>query len=174
MRPFLTLVVFLILVPTIGWAQDVEIVRPTIPESEVPQVVLDNHSYFFPTAFIKEWQKQEGFDANEEEAVRYISRFERNGKPGFSASFLPTGELIFQSQFMPPETIPETVLLKLQYDFRDYEIDHANFLTVYSPKREIYEVRVRDRALVKQAYYDINGVRVEKNTLPPEVVLFTQ
>jgi hypothetical protein len=75
---------------------------------------------------------------------------------------------------MPPENIPETVRLKVQYDYKDYEVDHANFLTVYSPKREIYEVRVRDRALVRQAYYDVNGVRIDENTLPVEVILFTQ
>jgi hypothetical protein len=162
------------LISFFGWAQDIPIERPTIPEAEVPQAVLDNQIYFFPNAIVTEWQKQEGFDANEEDAVRYISSFRRDGRAGFSASYLPTGELIFQSQYMPPENIPETVRLKVQYDYKDYEVDHANFLTVYSPKREIYEVRVRDRALVRQAYYDVNGVRIDENTLPVEVILFTQ
>ncbi|MAN59184.1 MAG: hypothetical protein CMC08_05035 [Flavobacteriaceae bacterium] len=176
MKTYFTLALLLALLPLQSFAQDIDIDIdvPTIPEAEVPQVVLDTQAYFFPSAFITEWQKEEGFDANEDDAVRYIAKFERDGKAGFSASYLPSGELIFQNQYMPPENIPETVRLKLQFEFKNFEIDHANFLTVYSPKREIYEVRIRENALVQQAYYDINGNRIDKSTLPPEVILFTQ
>lgn len=133
---------------------------------------MANQDTLFPGGFISEWQLQKGFDATDDKAVRYISKFEQEGNPGSSASYLPNGTLIFHSEYMQAENIPETVRLKLQFDYKDFEVDYADFVTVYVPKREIYRVHLRKDIAVKHAFYDINGNQIPEESLPVEIILF--
>jgi len=159
-------------IPLFIHAQNVNLDQPTIAESDVPQEVLTNQDTLFPGGFISEWQLQKGFKATDTTAVRYISKFEQKGNPGSSASYLPDGTLIFHSEYMQAESIPETVRLKLQFDYKNFEVDYADFITVYLPKREIYRIRLRDQTALKHAFYDINGNQIPEKSLPIEIVLF--
>ncbi|WP_133240818.1 hypothetical protein [Marixanthomonas spongiae] len=166
------LIILLVCFPLFAKAQDVNRNQPTIAESDVPQAVLSNQDTLFPGGFISEWQLQKGFDATDDKVVRYISIFEEDGRPGSSASYLPNGTLIFHSEFMLAETIPETVRLKLQFDYKDYDVERADFITLYAPKREIYRIHLRKNTAVLHTYYDINGNQIPKETLPVELILF--
>jgi|GEM_PF-853174 len=166
------LIILLVCLPFFTKAQDVNLDQPTIAESEVPQAVLSNQDTLFPSGFISEWQLQKGFDATDDDAVRYISKFEQEGNSGSSASYLPDGTLIFHSEYMQAENIPETVRLKLQFDYKDFEVDYADFITVYLPKREIYRVHLRENTRLKHAFYDINGNQIPEESLPIEIILF--
>ena len=142
-----------------------------ISENEVPQQVLDNQLQLFPNSFVDGWEIQQGFEATEDNTIRYISKFHKSGRPGFTASYLPNGLLIFQSAFMTTDNIPETVRLKLQANFNKFDIMSANFISLFNPKREIYQVKIRDDARAQYIYYDINGKLIEENALPPEIIL---
>tara|TARA_R100001369_G_scaffold54031_2_gene80888 strand:+ start:478 stop:1002 length:525 start_codon:yes stop_codon:yes gene_type:complete len=166
------LIILLLFFPLFTKAQDVNLSQPTIAESEVPQAVLTNQDTLFPGGFISEWQLQKGFDAADDKAVRYISKFEEDGNPGSSASYLTDGTLIFHSEYMEAGTIPETVRLKLQFDYKDFDVKYADFITVYFPEREIYRVHLRKDTSVKHAFYDINGNEIPEKALPIEIILF--
>ncbi|RFN57944.1 hypothetical protein [Marixanthomonas ophiurae] len=166
------LIIVLICIPFFTKAQDVNLLQPTIPESDVPQEILANQDTLFPGGFISEWQLQKGFDATDDKAVRYISKFEQEGNPGSSASYLPDGTLIFHSEYMEARNIPETVRLKLQFDHKDFGVDYADFITVYVPEREIYRIHLRKDTRVKHAFYDINGNQIPEKSLPIEIILY--
>ena len=165
-------ILLLLFFPFFTKAQDVNLSQPTISEAEVPQAVLINQDTLFPGDYISEWQLQKGFDATDDSNVRYISKFEKNGTSGSSASYLADGTLIFHSEYMQAGELPETVRLKLQFDQKDFQIEYADFITVYVPKREIYRVHLRKDAAVKHAFYDINGNKIQEKALPVELILF--
>ncbi|WP_339697401.1 hypothetical protein [uncultured Marixanthomonas sp.] len=166
------LILALLLIPLFTNAQDANLDQPTIAESDVPQEVLTNQDTLFPSGFISEWQLQKEFNNTDSTAIRYISKFEENGSSGSSASYLPDGTLIFHSKYMQADNIPETVRLKLQFDYKDFEADYADFITVYIQKREIYRIHLRKDTRVQHAFYDINGNQIPEEALPIEIILF--
>ncbi|MCH2490756.1 MAG: hypothetical protein MK211_11460 [Flavobacteriales bacterium] len=174
MRTIITSIIFF-LSCTVGInGQIADRTQSTIPESEVPEAVFMNQQELFPDGFITEWQLQRDFDMADSDAVRYIAKFTEASNPGFSASYLPTGELIFYSQFMQAVELPETIQLRTRSDFGDFQIDSANFITVFNPKREIYRIRLRDNNRLKHAYYTINAAPIAEESLPLELRLFDE
>ncbi|QQX75920.1 MULTISPECIES: hypothetical protein [Aequorivita] len=153
------------------YAQDVNDNVRYIPESQVPPPVLDRQGELFPTNFVSEWQVQEMDGMQDAQNIRYIAKFEEDGRPGFSASYLPNGILIFNSEFMPSEIIPAKVRLKVEGDYKDYTIRHADFITFYNPKREIYMIKLLDDINVRYAFYNTAGNKIPKDSLPQEIVL---
>lgn len=170
MRNTFTLFLSIILTATF-YAQDVNDNVRFIPQSEVPKVVLDRQNALFPTNFVSEWQVQEMDGMQNASNIRYIAKFEEDGRPGFSASYLPNGILIFNSEFMPSEIIPAEVRLKVERDYKDYTIRNADFITLYSPKREIYMVKLLEDINLQYAFYDTIGNEIPKDTLPVEILL---
>jgi hypothetical protein len=170
MRNIFTLLISILI--SIGiYAQDVNDNVRYIPESQVPQSVLDRQGELFPTNFVSEWQVQEMDGMQDTQNIRYIAKFEEDGRPGFSASYLPNGILIFNSEFMPSEIIPSEVRLKVDKDYKDYTIRHADFITFYNPKREIYMVKLLDDINVQYAFYNTAGNKIPKESLPEEILL---
>ena len=153
------------------YAQDVNDNVRYIPESQVPQSVLDRQGELFPTNFVSEWQVQDMDGMQDAQNICYIAKFEEDGRPGFSASYLPNGILIFNSEFMPSEIIPSEVRLKVDKDYKDYTIRHADFITFYNPKREIYMVKLLDDINVQYAFYNTAGNKIPKESLPEEILL---
>mgnify|MGYP003640337069 FL=1 len=80
--------------------------------------------------------------------------------------------LFFHSEFLDPDNVPSEILLKTRSEFDDSEVEHVHFITMFNPKREIYRVKVRDQALVEMVYYTVNGVKIPKNELPEELLVF--
>lgn len=170
MRNIFTLLISILI--SIGiYAQDVNDNVRYIPESQVPQSVLDRQGELFPTNFVSEWQVQEMDGMQDAQNIRYIAKFEEDGRPGFSASYLPNGILIFNSEFMPSEIIPSEVRLKVDKDYKDYTIRHADFITFYNPKREIYMVKLLDDINVQYVFYNTAGNKIPKESLPEEILL---
>ena len=170
MRNIFTLLISILI--SIGiYAQDVNNNVRYIPESHVPQSVLDRQGELFPTNFVSEWQVQEMDGMQDAQNIRYIAKFEEDGRPGFSASYLPNGILIINSEFMSSEIIPSEVRLKVDKDYKDYTIRHADFITFYNPKREIYMVKLLDDINVQYAFYNTAGNKIPKESLPEEILL---
>ncbi|PHR13054.1 MAG: hypothetical protein COA40_05955 [Aequorivita sp.] len=170
MRKIFTLLLSIIFTTFVN-SQDVNDNVRFIPQSQVPQSVLDRQEELFPTNFISEWQVQEMDGMQDAQNIRYIAKFEEDGRPGFSASYLPNGILIFNSEFMPSEIIPAEVRLKVDSDYKDYTIRHADFITFYNPKREIYMIKLLDDINVRYAFYNTAGNKIPKDSLPEEIVL---
>ncbi len=167
----ITILVFSLLICFITYSQDVNNNVHYVAQSEVPQPVLDRQEALFPTNFVSEWQVQEMDGMQNAENIRYIAKFEEDGRPGFSASYLPNGMLIFNSEFMPSEIIPAKVRLKIDSDYKDYTIRHADFITFYNPKREIYMIKLLDEINVNYVFYNTAGNKVPKDSLPEEILL---
>jgi len=172
MRNIFTL--FGILLTTLIYAQDVNDNTRFVPQSEVPQLVLDRQHALFPSNFVSEWQVQEMDGMQNARNIRYIAKFEEDGRPGFSASYLPNGILIFNSEFMPSEIIPAEVRLKVTSDYKDYSVHAAEFITFYNPKREIYLIKLLDEYRMKYAFYNTIGNEIPKEDLPGEILLLMQ
>ena len=170
MRKIFTLLLSIIFTTFVN-SQDVNDNVRFIPQSQVPQSVLDRQEELFPTNFISEWQVQEMDGMQDAQNIRYIAKFEEDGRPGFSASYLPNGILIFNSEFMPSEIIPAEVRLKVDSDYKDYTIRHADFITFYNPKREIYMIKLLDDINVRYAFYNTAGNKIPKDSLPEEIEL---
>ena len=167
----ITILLLSFLISTITYSQDVNNNVRYIPESQVPQSVLDRQGELFPTNFVSEWQVQEMDGMQDAQNIGYIAKFEEDGRPGFSASHLPNGILIFNSEFMPSEIIPAEVRLKVDKDYKDYTIRHADFITFYNPKREIYMIKLLDDINVMYAFYNTAGNEIPKDSLPAEILL---
>ncbi len=170
MRNTFTILLSIILTATV-YSQDVNDNVRFIPQSEVPKLVLERQDALFPTNFISEWQVQELDGMQNASNIRYIAKFEEDGRPGFSASYLPTGELIFNSEFTPSEILPSSVRLKVTRDYKDYIVHAAEFITFYNPKREIYMVKLLDEFRMKYAFYNTIGNEIHKENLPVEMLL---
>ncbi|MBT0609149.1 hypothetical protein [Aequorivita echinoideorum] len=170
MKKITLLVTVLILCPFI-WAQNSARLFETVSETDVPPIVVDAQSYLFPNSFVDEWKLQRD-TANKQLPIRYISKFRMDGQDGYTASYLDEGTPIFHSQFMMAQNIPETVLLKAQYDQEQYEIVSADFMTLYATNLEVYRVKLRDNAMEKRFFYDINGNKIAEESLPEELILF--
>ncbi len=153
------------------FSQDVNDNVRFIPQSQVPKVVVDHQNNLFPTNFVSEWQVQEIDGMQNASNIRYIAKFEEDGRPGFSASYLPNGMLIFNSEFTPSEIIPTSVRLKVTSDYKDYDVHAAEFITFYNPKREIYLVKLLDDYQMKYAFYNTIGNEIPKEDLPAEILL---
>ena len=168
MRNIFTLLLSIIFT-TVVTSQDVNDNIRFIPQSQVPQHVLDRQETLFPTNFVSEWRVQEMDGMQDAPNLRYIAKFEDDGRPGFSASYLPSGVLIFNSEFMPSEIIPAKVRLKIDKDYKDYSIRHAEFITFYNPKREIYMVKLLKDIGVQYVFYNTAGNEIPKDSLPLEI-----
>lgn len=171
MRNIFTLLLSIIFT-TVVFSQDVTGDTHFVPQSQVPKAVLDRQKSLFPTNYISEWQVQETNGMQDAQNLRYIAKFEEDGRPGFSASYLPNGILIFNSEFMPSEIIPAEIRLKINKDYKDYTIRHADFITFYNPKREIYKVKLLREINVQYAFYNTAGNEIPQESLPEEILFF--
>ncbi len=156
-------------ISTVG--QDVNDEVRFIPQSQVPPAVIDRQQELFPTNYISEWQVQEMNGMQDAQHIRYIAKFEEDGRPGFSASYLLDGTLIFNSEFMPSEIIPAEIRLKINSEFKDYSIHNGQFITFYNPKREIYLLKLLNDINVQYAFYNTSGNKIPEDSLPPEILL---
>ncbi len=173
MKTTLTLLLSILFI-AFTYAQDVNDNVRFIPQSEVPKVVLERQETLFPTNFISEWQVQEIDGMQNSSNIRYIAKFEEDGRPGFSASYLPNGELIFNSEFTPSEILPTSIRLKINGDYKDYALHAAEFITFYNPKREIYMVKLLDGTRMQYAFYNTIGNKIEKDNLPDRNTLLDE
>ncbi len=170
MRNIFTLLLSILFI-AFTYAQDVNDNVRFIPQSEVPKAVLERQEALFPTNFISEWQVQEIDGMQNASNIRYIAKFEEDGRPGFSASYLPNGMLIFNSEFTPSEIIPSSVRLKVTSDYKDYTVHATEFITFYNPKREIYMIKLLDEYRMRYAFYNTIGNEIHKEELPVEILL---
>lgn len=141
-----------------------------ISQSEVPKPIIKQQEKLFTTNFISKWQVQEIDGMEDAPNMRYIANFEEDGRPGFSASYLPNGLLLFTNEFMPKEIIPDEVKLKTKQDYKDFTIQSADFITFYNPEREIYMVQLLLDNGMQYAFYDTAGNEIDKNNLPVEML----
>ncbi|MCZ4319346.1 hypothetical protein O4H26_10110 [Aequorivita viscosa] len=169
MRNIFTLVLGLIFSISI-YAQDVNDNVLFIPQSEVPKMVLDRQEALYPTNFVSQWQVQEIDGMQDAPNILYYAKFEEDGRPGFSAAYLPNGMLVFHSEFTPAEIIPATVRLKIEQNYKRFEVHSAEFISLYSPKREIYLLKLLDGNQMQFVFYDTVGNEIEKRDLPAEML----
>lgn len=169
MRKFFTLLSF-IAFSAITYAQELSNNVHFIPQADVPRLVLERQQDLFPTNYVSQWQVQEIDALQDGSNIRYIAQFEEDGRPGFSASYLPNGMLVFRSEFFPSEIIPAPIRLKIDETYKDYTIQNAHFITPYSPKREIYLVKLLDGLQMQYVFYDTIGNQIDKNDLPAELL----
>lgn len=170
MRNIFTLL-FSIFLTTIVYPQAVNDNISFISQSKVPPVVLERQETLFPTNFVSEWQVQEIDGMQDAQNIRYIAKFEEDGRPGFSASYLPNGVLNFNTEFMPNEILPSEIRLKVDKDFKEFTIQSADFMTFYHPKREIYMVKLLRNIGIQYAFYNTAGNEIPKDALPMEILL---
>ncbi len=154
-----------------SFAQDVNDRVRFIPQSQVPAAVIERQAELFPTNYVSEWQVQEMNGMQNAKNIRYIAKFEEDGRPGFSASYLLDGTMIFNSEFMPSEIIPAEIRLKVESEFKNFTIHNGQFITFYNPKREIYLLKLLNDINVQYAFYNTAGNKIPEDSLPPEMLL---
>lgn len=155
-------------------AQDLNTSKHFIAESKVPQAVILKQRELFPSNFVTEWEVQELNKMQDAPNIRYIAKFEKDNRSGFSASYLPEGLLIFHTEFMPAEIIPAEVRLKVRSEYKDFLIQSADFISLRNPKREIYLVKLLNSSLMQFAFYDTVGNEIPKSNLPVEILFIMQ
>jgi hypothetical protein len=144
-----------------------------IPTAEVPEQVRKSQEDHFPGAYVRNWELDRGLTAGDDEPVRYMSSFTNNQTTyNHMATYLPNGMLVYHSEFLPENVMPSQILMKVREDYDRFEVDHADLITLLDPKRQIYRVKLRDRALVKMAYYSLDGIPIPKNRLPEALLIF--
>ncbi|MAZ73833.1 MAG: hypothetical protein CMC70_11885 [Flavobacteriaceae bacterium] len=154
-------------------AQETPLNNNPIPTSEVPELVRKSQETNFPYGYVREWSIDRGLTAGDDVPVRYMSTFSESGSTNnHFATYLPNGMLFYHSEFMQPDLLPSNILQQTRTEFDSYEVEHADFITMYNPKREIYRVKVRDQALVQMAYYTVDGIKIPKKDLPEELLVF--
>ncbi len=154
-------------------AQETPLENNLIPTEEVPEIVRQSQEKNFPLAYVREWSIDRGLTAGDDEPVRYMSTFsETGGTRNNAATYLPNGMLFYHSVFFEPNNIPSNIILKTRAEFDDFEVEHADFITLYNPKREIYRVKLRDQARVRMSYYTVDGIKIPKKDLPRELLVF--
>ncbi|MAY53251.1 MAG: hypothetical protein CMC75_08330 [Flavobacteriaceae bacterium] len=154
-------------------AQDASLEFDPIATAEVPSEVIMSHNTNFPNGFVRSWAVNRGLSATDRIPERYQAVFsDGGGTNSHTATYLPNGMLFFHSEFLDPDNIPSEILLQTRSEFDDSEVEHVHFITMFNPKREIYRVKVRDQALVEMVYYTVNGMKIPKNELPEELLVF--
>jgi len=166
----ITTLLLCIIFTTVFYSQDVNDNIRFVSQSQVPQPVVDRQKSLFPTNFVSEWEVQQMDGMQDAHTLRYIAKFEEDGRPGFSASYLPNGILIFNSEFMPSEIIPAEVRLKIDRDYPDYKIHNAEFITFYNPKREIYKVKLLREINLQYKFFNTAGNEIPVESLPEEML----
>lgn len=142
-----------------------------ISESEVPKPVIQIQKELFPTNFVSEWNVQKFDKMQDASNIRYIANFKEDGRSGFSASYLPEGLLLFKTEFIPNEILSEEIKVELQKEYKGFTVESANFITLYNPKREVYMIRLLHNAEMQYAFYDTEGNSIQRDNLPPEMLL---
>ncbi|MAP80926.1 MAG: hypothetical protein CL526_07535 [Aequorivita sp.] len=170
MRKIFT-IVFSLFFTGVTLGQDVNDTTRFIPESEVPKVILNQQDILYPSNFVSEWEVQELDGMHDAPNILYFAKFEEDGRPGFSAAYLPNGTLVFHSEFTPAEIIPSTVRLKVDQDYKDFEIHSAKFISLYNPERELYLVKLLAGNQMKFVFYNTVGNEIDKIELPAEILL---
>lgn len=154
-------------------AQETPLESDPISSAEVPERVRKSQQTNFPNSYVRTWAVDRGLTAGDDAPVRYTSTFSETGGTNNSfATYLPNGVLFYHSQFLKPDLLPANIILQTRSEFDSFEIEHADFITLYNPKREIYRVKVRDQALVQMVYYTVDGVKIPKKDLPEELLVF--
>ncbi len=171
MRTIFTLLLVIYFTHPPIYSQNIKGRLQFVPESEVPITVVSQQERLFPTNYVYEWQVQEMDRMQNAPTLRYIAIFEEDGRPGFSASYLPDGFLIFNSEFMPSENILSVVRLKINRNYKDYTIHAAEFVTLHNPKREIYLIKLLENTRQQHVFFDTLGNEIGKQSLPVEVLL---
>lgn len=174
MKSISTLFLFFTLTLFSAYAQHANTSKHFISESQVPQAVIMKQSELFPTNFVAEWEVQELNEMQDAPDIRYIAKFEEDNRSGFSASYLPGGLLIFHTEFMTAAIVPGEVRLKVNSKYKDFDIQSAEFISFYNPKREIYLVKLLNGSLMQYAFYDTNGNEIPKPNLPIEAFFLMQ
>ena len=165
MRYFITLFIFALLGFS-GPAQNVNKNIRFVPESEVPAPVLENQKMFFPGSFVTAWQLHQLDQLDRQNRVRYHAKYEKDGRPGYTATYLPSGLLVFNSKFITKENIPQEVLTEIDRQAADFEVKETNLITVYNPKRQFFMIKLLHGPQSQYLFFNSNGQKVEKENLP--------
>jgi len=174
MRNIFTLLLCIILPVFSLNAQSGRVTYEDIGEGNVPIAVQESQLNSFPESFVTRWHLQREPFTKVNDTVFYRSSFQQNSVPGHKATYLTNGFLLYSSQFMRKNQLPQTIFLKIKQDHPDFVVEHANFITLYRSKFELYSIRLQEDNRFLDVYYDINGNKIEKDALPAEIVLFSK
>ncbi|WP_026450102.1 hypothetical protein [Aequorivita capsosiphonis] len=142
-----------------------------VSEREVPRAVKENQKSFFPLKFNTNWQAISISEVIDPKSLRYVAKFEDGDRSGFTASYLPSGLLIFNSEFMPAKIIPLDIRLDIAKEFEKFSIESAVFITFYKPNRKIYMVKLLRDTGFFYVYYNADGIKLPETTISPELVV---
>ncbi|WP_339831821.1 hypothetical protein [uncultured Altibacter sp.] len=154
-------------------AQETPLNNAPVPEAEVPQVVRTSQKANFPDGYVSSWFIDRGLTAGDDAPVRYISQFGDSFSTNTHfATYLPNGMLFYDAKFLEAAIIPSDIMLQVRKAYDDYEVVHAKLFTLYEPKRQIYQVKLRNQAYIQMAYYTIDGRPIPKKELPEALLVF--
>lgn len=169
----ITLLLSCMLYSLVNFAQLPTVENTRISTAEVPEIVRASQETNYPTGFVKSWSVDRGLTAGDDEPVRYQAIFSTSGETNSNfATYLPNGMLFYTSQFLQPNLIPSKIIIKTRSEYDAYEIEHADLITLYEPKREVYRLKIRDQARVKMVYYTMDGMPIPRKNLPEELLVF--
>ena len=169
----ITLLLCSLYIAGIMTAQETPLNNDPIPEAEVPQVVLASQKANFPDGYVNEWFIDRGLTAGDDAPVRYISQFGDSFSTNTHfATYLPNGMLFYDAKFLETAIIPSDIMIQVRKAFDDYEVENARLFTLYEPKRQIYQVKLRNQAYIQMAYYSIDGRPIPKKELPEALLVF--
>ncbi|RDK87296.1 hypothetical protein [Marinirhabdus gelatinilytica] len=155
------------------FSQDLPRETSAISTNEVPQNVRDSQELNFPNSYVREWHVDRGLTATDSVPERYMSKFSFDGGTSNQfATYLPNGMLFFHSKFLQDDEIPSNILMKTRAEYDKFEIQHADFITLYNPKRQLYKVKLRDQTRIQNAYYTVDAISIPKKNLPEELLVF--
>ncbi|MFC7357437.1 hypothetical protein ACFQO1_07045 [Jejudonia soesokkakensis] len=140
-----------------------------IPTSQVPVEVTKKQELLFPQKYVEGWQV---ISDNLSGPNLYICKFKESTESGFSATYTSNGILVYHSKFLPDTALPETAILKIRNEYDDFKIQNGYFITIPSPKQELYRIDLLDENRVRYVYYTTDGREIPEESLPLEIRLF--
>lgn len=168
----ITITLFILLcffLPSFG--QEISKNIELIAEADVPFEILERQHQLFPFTLVSKWQVQKKDRGADSPNLRFIGMIEKDGNSNLSASYLPNGVLLFTSESILSETIPDNILLDIKKENPKFKIKASDLITLTLPKKEIYLVKLLDNNLLQYVFYDTSGKEMEKNNLPVELMM---
>lgn len=153
------------------FSQEVSKYIESVTGEDVPFEVLENQQQLFPFNFVSEWQFQKKDRSTDSPILRFISTINKDGDSNLLASYLSNGQLLFTSEFILPETVPENIRLDIKKKNPKFKIQAADFITFAIPKKEIYFVKLLDNTMLQYVFYDSLGNEIDKKDLPMEMMM---
>lgn len=158
-----TLFLFLITLGVAG--QDDTLDDLTITEFDVPEAVTDNQGFYFPGSLVTDWQMESTADED-----YYIANFSHSGTDDKVAIYKKGGDRVAYSKFLVEGSLPTPIRLKVQSTYQDFTIERVKLITLFNPEIQLYQVHMRNEALVQNLFYDTLGNVISKLALPEILV----